>query len=39
MLAGLDGKLIEYDAENRPVCVTLAGSKTPFTSTARAAPG
>jgi len=28
MLAGLDGKLIEYDAENRPVGVTLAGSKT-----------
>lgn len=28
MTAGLDGKVMEYDAENRPLSVTFAGKKT-----------
>ncbi len=34
MTAGLDGKVIAYDGENRPVSVTFAGKKTRLTSTA-----
>jgi hypothetical protein len=39
MTNGLDGKVMTYNLENRPLSVTFAGKKTRLTSTAPTAPG
>lgn len=39
MLTGLDGKVMTYDGENRPLSVRLNGKMTRLTSTAPTARG
>lgn len=39
MLTGLDGKIMTYDGENRPLSVRLNGKMTRLTSTAPTARG